>query len=147
MDFLTFVWLVVGLVCLVFGAEWLVRGASSVATKLGVAPIVVGLTVVVYGLILNDVVSRLEGVVLFVGIIAYTGWLLRGARKAESPAVEAEYKEAVESVEGSTFTQSITFQVGLIVVGLALLVLGSQMLVNSATEIANALGVIDLVIG
>ncbi|MFM8015920.1 MAG: sodium:calcium antiporter, partial [Actinomycetota bacterium] len=49
MDFLTFVWLVVGLVCLVFGAEWLVRGASSVATKLGVAPIVVGLTVVAFG--------------------------------------------------------------------------------------------------
>jgi cation:H+ antiporter len=216
MDFLTFVWLVVGLVCLVFGAEWLVRGASSVATKLGVAPIVVGLTVVafgtsapemavsisgaisgnadvaignvvgsntfnilailglsaaisglsieqrllkfdipvlilitvvVYGLILNDVVGRLEGVVLFVGIIAYTGWLLRGARKAESPAVEAEYKGAVEGVEGSTFTQSITFQVGLIIVGLALLVLGSQLLVDSATEIASALGVSDLVIG
>lgn len=216
MDFLTFVWLVVGLVCLVFGAEWLVRGASSVATKLGVAPIVVGLTVVAfgtsapemavsvsgalsgnadvaignvvgsntfnilailglsaaisglsieqrllkfdipvlilislaaYGLILNDVVSRLEGAVLFLGIIAYTGWLLRGARKGESPAVEAEYKDAVESVEGSTLTQSITFQIGLIIVGLALLVLGSQLLVNSATEIASALGVSDLVIG
>lgn len=216
MDFLTFFWLVVGLVCLVFGAEWLVRGASSVATKLGVAPIVVGLTVVafgtsapemavsvsgalsgnadvalgnvvgsntfnilailglsaaisglsieqrllkfdipvlilisavVYGLILNDLVGRIEGVVLFVGIIAYTGWLLRGARTGESPAVEAEYEETVERVEGSTFSQSVTFQIGLIIVGLALLVLGSQLLVNSATEIASALGVSDLVIG
>ena len=216
MDFLTFVWLVVGLVCLVFGAEWLVRGASTVATKLGVAPIVVGLTVVafgtsapemavsvsgalsgnadvaignvvgsntfnilailglsaaisglsieqrllkfdipvlilitvvVYGLILNDVVGRIEGAVLFVGVIAYTSWLLRGARKGESPAVEAEYKEAVESVEGSTFSQSLAFQIGLVLVGLALLVLGSQLLVNSATEIASALGVSDLVIG
>jgi cation:H+ antiporter len=216
MDFLTFVWLVVGLVCLVFGAEWLVRGASTVATKLGVAPIVVGLTVVafgtsapemavsvsgalsgnadvaignvvgsntfnilailglsaaisglsieqrllkfdipvlilitvvVYGLILNDVVGRIEGVVLFLGIIVYTSWLLRGARKGESPAVEAEYKEAVESVEGSTFSQSLAFQIGLVLVGLALLVLGSQLLVNSATEIASALGVSDLVIG
>ena len=216
MDFLTFVWLVVGLVCLVFGAEWLVRGASTVATKLGVAPIVVGLTVVafgtsapemavsisgalsgsadvaignvvgsntfnilailglsaaisglsieqrllkfdipvlilitvvVYGLILNNVVGRVEGAVLFLGVIAYTGWLLRGARKGESPAVEAEYKEAVESVEGSTFSQSLAFQIGLVLVGLALLVLGSQLLVNSATEIASALGVSDLVIG
>jgi len=216
MDFLTFVWLVVGLACLVFGAEWLVRGASSVATKLGVAPIVVGLTVVafgtsapemavsisgaisgsadvalgnvvgsntfnilailglsaaisglsidqrllkfdipvlifitvvVYGLVLNDVVGRVEGAVLFLGVVAYTGWLLRGARKGESPAVETEYKQAVETVEGSTFTQSITFQVGLIIVGLSLLVLGSQLLVDSATEIASALGVSDLVIG
>ena len=216
MDVLTFVWLVVGLVCLVFGAEWLVRGASTVATKLGVAPIVVGLTVVAFGtsapemavsisgalsgsadvaignvvgsntfnilailglsaaisglsieqrllkfdipvlilitvvvyvLILNDVVGRIEGAVLFLGVIAYTSWLLRGARKGESPAVEAEYKEAVESVEGSTFSQSLAFQIGLVLVGLALLVLGSQLLVNSATEIASALGVSDLVIG
>jgi cation:H+ antiporter len=84
---------------------------------------------------------------LFLGVIAYTGWLLRGARKGESPAVEAEYKEAVESVEGSTFSQSLAFQIGLVLVGLALLVLGSQLLVNSATEIASALGVSDLVIG
>lgn len=216
MDFLTFVWLVVGLVCLVFGAEWLVRGASSVATKLGVAPIVVGLTVVafgtsapemavsvsgalsgsadvaignvvgsntfnilailglsaaisglsieqrllkfdipvlilitvvVYGLILDDRVSRVEGALLFLGVVAYTGWLLRGAMKGDTPAVQAEYEAAVESVEGSTFAQSIIFQIGLIIVGLALLVLGSQLLVNSATEIAEALGVSDLVIG
>lgn len=216
MDVLTFVWLVVGLACLVFGAEWLVRGASTVATKLGVAPIVVGLTVVAfgtsapemavsvsgalsgnadvaignvvgsntfnilailglsaaisglsieqrllkfdipvlilislatYGLILNDVVGRIEGAGLFLGIIAYTGWLLRGARKGESPVVEAEYKDVVESVEGSTFSQSLAFQIGLVLVGLALLVLGSQLLVNSATEIASALGVSDLVIG
>ena len=216
MDFLTFVWLVVGLVCLVFGAEWLVRGASSVATKLGVAPIVVGLTVVAFGtsapemavsisgalsgsadvalgnvvgsntfnilfilglsaaisglsieqrllkfdipilivvsgisylLILNDVVGRFEGVLLFMGIIAYTVWLLRGAMKGESAAVEAEYESAIGSVEGSTFTRSLAFQVGLVIVGLALLVLGSQLLVNSATEIAEALGVSDLVIG
>lgn len=159
MDFLTIVSLVVGTVCLVFGAEWLVRGASTVATKLGVAPIVVGLTVVAFGtsapelavsvsgaisgnadvaignvvgsntfnilfilglsaaisglfieqrllkldipllivislviyvLILDDSVSRLEGAVLFAGIIAYTVWLLRGARTPESPGVSAE---------------------------------------------------------
>lgn len=216
MDVLTFVWLVAGVVCLVFGAEWLVRGASSIAAKLGVAPIVIGLTVVAFGtsapelavsvsgaisgnadvaignvvgsntfnilailglsaaisglsieqrllkfdiplliaislvayvLILDDSVSRIEGVVLFVGIIAYTGWLLRGARKGESPAVEAEYKEVADSAEGATVSRSIAFQAGLIVLGLALLVLGSQLLVNSAREIASALGVSDLVIG
>jgi len=216
MNLMTFVWLVVGLVCLVFGAEWLVRGASSVATKLGVAPIVIGLTVVAFGtsapemavsvsgalsgsadvalgnvvgsnsfnilfilglsaaisglsieqrllkfdipllivisavsyaLILNDVVGRLEGVVLFVGIIAYTWWLLRGARRAESAQVQAEYADAVASAEGLTLRQSFVFQIGLVVVGLGFLVFGSQLLVNSATEIAEALGVSDLVIG
>ncbi|MEY4400557.1 MAG: hypothetical protein RL072_422 [Actinomycetota bacterium] len=216
MTVMTYVWLVVGVVALVFGAEWLVRGASSVAAKLGVAPIVIGLTVVAFGtsapemavsisgaisgnadvalgnvvgsntfnilfilglsaaisglsieqrllkfdipvlivisgfvylLILNDVVSRLEGALLFVGIIVYTVWLLRGARKGEAPAVEAEYESMAESAEGSSVTRPLAFQVGLVIVGLGLLVLGSQLLVNSATQIAESLGVSDLVIG
>ncbi len=45
----TILFLVGGLVLLVLGAEWLVRGASSVATRLGIAPIVIGLTVVAFG--------------------------------------------------------------------------------------------------
>ena len=216
MDFLTLVWLIVGVILLVFGAEWLVKGASSIATKLGVAPIVVGLTVVAFGtsapelavsvsgaisgnadvalgnvvgsntfnilmilglsaavsglsinqrllrfdipvlvlitvvvylLALNGSIGRLEGVVLFVGVIVYIGWLLRGATKTESSEVQTEYQSAVDEVEGRTFSMSLTFQIGLVVVGLSLLVVGSQLLVNSATEIASALGVSDLVIG
>lgn len=216
MDFLTLVWLIVGVILLVFGAEWLVKGASSIATKLGVAPIVVGLTVVAFGtsapelavsvsgaisgnadvalgnvvgsntfnilmilglsaavsglsinqrllrfdipvlvlitvvvylLALNGSVGRLEGVVLFVGVLVYIGWLLRGATKTESSEVQTEYQSAVDEVEGRTFSMSLTFQIGLVVVGLSLLVVGSQLLVNSATEIASALGVSDLVIG
>ena len=213
---MTVVWLIVGLVCLVFGAEWLVRGASSVATKLGVAPIVVGLTVVAFGtsapelavsvsgalsgtadialgnvvgsntanillilglsaaisglsiqqrllrfdipvlvvittvvylLMLNRSVSRIEGALLFLGVVVYTGWLLRGALRSESPAVQREYEQAVETVEGPTIVGSLTFQIALVIVGLSMLVLGSQLLVNSATKIASALGVSELVIG
>jgi cation:H+ antiporter len=39
----------VGLVMLYFGAEWLVKGSSSLARSLGVSPIVIGLTVVAFG--------------------------------------------------------------------------------------------------
>ena len=38
-----------GLVLLYFGAEWLVAGASSAALRFGIAPLVVGLTVVAFG--------------------------------------------------------------------------------------------------
>ena len=41
--------LVLGVVALYFGAEWLVRGAAGLARMLGVSPLVVGLTVVSYG--------------------------------------------------------------------------------------------------
>ena len=40
---------VVGFALLYFGAEWLVTGAASLAKSLGVAPIVIGLTVVAFG--------------------------------------------------------------------------------------------------
>ncbi|HEY1118284.1 MAG TPA: hypothetical protein VGE43_11310, partial [Acidimicrobiales bacterium] len=49
MTVLTFVALVVGLVCLVAGAELLVRGAASVASRFGIAPVIIGLTVVAFG--------------------------------------------------------------------------------------------------
>jgi len=110
-------------------------------------PILMVLSIAIYGLIWNDVVGRLEGVVLFIGIITYTLWLLRGARKAESEKVTAEYEEAMQQVEGETVAKPLYFQIGLVVVGLGLLILGSRFLVSSATTIAEAFGVSDLVIG
>jgi cation:H+ antiporter len=38
-----------GFVALYFGAEWLVKGATSMALRLGLPPLLVGLTVVAYG--------------------------------------------------------------------------------------------------
>jgi cation:H+ antiporter len=38
-----------GLVALYFGAEWLVGGASRLATAYGISPVVVGLTIVAFG--------------------------------------------------------------------------------------------------
>jgi cation:H+ antiporter len=42
-------WFVVGLVVLILGAEFLVRGASRLARRLGVPALVVGLTIVAFG--------------------------------------------------------------------------------------------------
>ena len=38
-----------GLALLYFGGEWLIRGASALAMRLGVSPLVIGLTVVAFG--------------------------------------------------------------------------------------------------
>jgi cation:H+ antiporter len=46
---LAIIYLLVGLVLLYFGAEGLVRGSSSLALRLGLSPLVVGLTVVAFG--------------------------------------------------------------------------------------------------
>lgn len=219
MDFFTFVVLLAGVVCLVLGAEWLVRGASSLASRLGIAPIIIGLTVVafgtsapemavsisgalsgkadvalgnvigsnsfnillilglsaavsglsinqrilridiplltvvsfvVYGLAWNGIIGRLEGAVLFLGIISYTSWLVVSSRKsgmAESPEVQAEYVDSEKEIEDGASSKPVYFQIGLVLAGVVLLVLGSNLLVSAATEIATALGVSDLVIG
>jgi cation:H+ antiporter len=47
--FLALLFIALGLGVLIFGAGWLVRGASSIARSLGVSPLVVGLTVVAFG--------------------------------------------------------------------------------------------------
>lgn len=49
MSVLTLVLFAVGFVCLVAGAELLVRGASKLAIAAGLSPLVIGLTVVAYG--------------------------------------------------------------------------------------------------
>jgi cation:H+ antiporter len=40
---------VIGLLMLYYGAEWLVKGSSSLARSLGLRPVVIGLTVVAFG--------------------------------------------------------------------------------------------------
>jgi cation:H+ antiporter len=42
-------YLILGLVALYFGAEWLVSGSSQLALRFGLSPLVVGLTVVAFG--------------------------------------------------------------------------------------------------
>src|SRR5210317_799685 len=55
----------VGFVLLYFGAEWLVKGSSSLARSLGVIPLVIGLTVVAFGTsapeLVVSVVSSIKG--------------------------------------------------------------------------------------
>ena len=49
-----------GLVLLVFGADFLVRGAVALAQRLGISPMVIGLTIVAFGTSLPELVVSLE---------------------------------------------------------------------------------------
>lgn len=211
----TFIALAIGLVALVGGAELLVKGAATIATKLGIAPVVVGLTVVAFGtsapefavsigaslngntdmslgnvvgsntanillilgmsatvsglivtqrivrvdipvmilvsgvvflLALNNSIGRIEGIALFVALVVYTGWLVRNALR-DSKQVMVEYEENIEELEDDVVDRPAWVLISLIAAGLAALVLGSNLLVNSATDIAESFGVSDLVIG
>jgi len=53
--------LIVGLALIVFGAEWLVNGASSIARKGGISEFVIGLTIVGFGTSCPELVVSLTG--------------------------------------------------------------------------------------
>ena len=207
--------LVVGLVALVGGAELLVRGASSIATRFGISAVVVGLTVVAFGtsapelavsvgsavtgeaevalgnvvgsnianvllilgisamiggltiasrvvrfdlpllmlvsvvvllLSLDSSIGRIDGIVLFLGVVAYTGWLLRASRRESRQMVE-ESEEAVSQLEGTSANSPMGLLLFYVVSGLALLVGGAQVLVGAATEFATDAGISKMVVG
>lgn len=52
--------LVVGLMLLYYGAEWLVRGASAMGLRLGMAPLLIGLTVVAFGTSMPELLVSLR---------------------------------------------------------------------------------------
>lgn len=59
---ITFLQLAGGFVLLLFGAEYLVRGAVSLARRLNVSPMLIGMTIVAYGTTAPEMVVSLEAV-------------------------------------------------------------------------------------
>lgn len=54
------IFLVAGLACLYYGAEWLVRGSASLALRLKISPLVIGLTVVAFGTSMPEMFVSVE---------------------------------------------------------------------------------------
>jgi cation:H+ antiporter len=106
-------------------------------------PIMVLASLVLWLMALDGLVGRVDGVILFTGLIVYTLFLIRQSRR-ETAAIRAEY-DAAFGARGrlrTTFLDSV-----LVTTGLVLLVLGSRLLVDGAVELAVAFGVSQLVIG
>ena len=64
------VWIVIALAVLTFGAESLVRGSASLALRLGVTPLMVGLTVVAFGTSSPELVVSLKAGLAGMGDVA-----------------------------------------------------------------------------
>jgi cation:H+ antiporter len=205
------VYCLAGFILLYFGAEWLVKGSSSLARSLGITPIVIGLTVVAFGtsapelvvslvssiqgksmiavgnvvgsnicnialilglsavfnpikgnpavvrrdipimlavssyllvLTMNSKLGRIEGATLFAGIILYTFMNYYLAKKEPGEAAEVEAE-----LEDIGFIASRPKQIILILLGIAGVVGGAQIVVNNAVLIMTILGVDEKFIG
>ncbi len=107
------------------------------------APLAVIVTLVFGGLVMDGVLGRLDGAILFLGIIAYTIWAVRRSR-GESKEVQGEYaNEFGERRRNGSVALPVLF----VIAGLGLLIFGSNLLVEGASAVAKRLGVSDLVIG
>jgi len=107
-------------------------------------PLMVGVSVLLLVVALDGSIGRLDGAILFSGIVVYTVWAIVSSRRANRALVE-EYGQ--EFGGGETSALGLLRDVVLIIGGLVLLVLGSDWFVAGATEFAELLGVSDLVIG
>lgn len=107
------------------------------------APVMAAIAFVPVWILHDRTVSRLEGSILSVLIIAYVVMIVTMAKRApESPEVLATYTESMPHVSKSAFLD-IAFIVG----GLALLVFGSSWLIDGSVQIAKAFGVSEAIIG
>jgi cation:H+ antiporter len=86
-------------------------------------------------------VSRLDGLILFAISIAYLAYSIRQSRKANQ-AIPDEVKADLAERQRPWYVNAL-----LVIVGLLVLVIGSDWLVDGAVAIARSWGVSELVIG
>ena len=99
-------------------------------------PFLVGITVLwAVFIVIGWNISQIEGIILLVILLAYIIYLVRSARKSKDADVVEKPKLSLP--------KSIIF----ILVGIAGIVLGGDLVVNSASDIAIALGMSEALVG
>lgn len=132
----------------------LILGLSALITPLLVAqqlvrldvPIMIGTSILLWVLALNGAVSQWEGAALFAVMLAYLGFLLWQSQRERNAAVEAEYAQEFTSPEPKNIGRNL-FNGALVIVGLGLLIWGSRLFVQGASDLARTFGLSELVIG
>jgi cation:H+ antiporter len=106
-------------------------------------PIMIGASIILLAFILDGGLSRYEAGILLALLVIYTVFLVVQSRR-QTAATQEEYDESMPAKGGWDGHWAV--QILLVAAGLALLVLGSNWLVDAAVAFAKALGVSDLVI-
>ncbi len=127
-----------------------ILGASALITPLVVSqklvkldvPLMIGVSILVYFFAWDGLISRVEGGVLFLILVAYLIFLVYDARKSKSGPSEIEGTNT-----DTTPNRHWVWDGVFIVSGFVLLVFGSRWLVDGAVTFAEYLGVSSLIIG
>ena len=203
--------IVLGIIMLYFGSDWLVDGAKKLAIRLGIAPFVIGLTVLAFGssapecvtsivstsnpdiilgnvigsnivniglciglaALLNPMVAKyasmrfeiatmvfsavlitLLGIAGFIGFIdgiilmslliifVLTVYFMKRGNKEGQESYVAEIDTNIDRS-----TKKLVLWIGMCIVGLVLLYFGAKFFIDGATQLAEMIGVSELMIG
>jgi cation:H+ antiporter len=105
-------------------------------------PALLAVTLLAVSLFLDSYLSRIDGLVMLTGLVIVMVWLTRlGLRSAPSDPIQQDFDAEIPK---DVRTPVAMFW---LVVGLAALLVGAQLLVDGAIEIARLLGVSEVVIG
>ncbi len=130
----------------------LILGLSAIITPLRIqlrsiiaeSPIMIGSAVLLLILSLDNVINRIDGALLFTGLIAFVLFSYR-FEKYESDRIPGTEKDKyIKSVKTD---KSIVILISLIVVGLVGLTVGAQILVGASVIIAKYFGLSEKFIG
>lgn len=208
-------WLALGLLALIAGAELITRGGVQVATRVGVPPIIIGLTIVALGtstpelavgieaarrgsgslaianiagtnivnillilglsallrplaltmqtlrfdlpvmtlvavalvvLALDGSLTRAEGIVMMVAALIYTVAIVRLTRR-ESFMTKIEFAREFRASRRLSPIHEVLLNLAALIVGIAVVVIGSDWLVDGGVALARTMGISDAVIG
>lgn len=122
----------------------IILGISAVITTLAVAkstmkyetPFMIAITVLLLVLGLDEKIGLVDGIILLIAFAAYLAYLFRMAKNNKE-----------EQTDDSEKKMSIAKAIIFTIIGLALIVLGSNVTVDAATKIAEAFGVSERFIG
>ena len=124
---------------------FVILGLSSIIVPIAVAPstikietpFMIAITVIMLILGLDGVVSLIDGIIFLILFAAYLAYLFRMAKKDKNKDDENGNKQSISVAKAVIFA----------IIGLVLIVLGSNVTVDAATKIAQAVGVSERFIG
>jgi cation:H+ antiporter len=105
-------------------------------------PALLAVTLLTVSLFLDSFLGRVDGLVLLAGLVIVMIWLARlGMRSASSDPLQAEFDAEIPK------HMSMRTAIFWLLVGIATLLVGAELMVDGAIDIAKALGVSEVVIG
>ncbi len=128
-----------------------ILGLSALATPLVVAqqlvrlevPLLIGVSLLLFLLALDGTIGRIDGLVLFSGIVGYNVLVVRLGLH-ESAEVLSEYEKEFGRARPGAAQWLVN--PGLVAIGLVMLTMGSRWLVAGAVALADAMGLSQLVV-